>query len=393
MKHSILIVILAIGFTVNAQNKGINFRTDTLLSNLLSHARNENNLIFLDCFTTWCGPCRIMDRNVFSDQEVDNFFNKNFISAKFDMEKGEGLKIKKNYNVNSYPTFLFLDSKGKLIFKAVGYFEANMLIGIGQNALKAHSKKLLDLKEQSLFGIYSFLLANPDSPKKDSLMNGYYSLIPNDNKTSIESWTLFYKYCNNLDSEFFDYFIKHRKQFELKFGSQKVNDKILDLFAPYVNENRKDKSKIKALFDIDSLIVTEIFQRNIESYSIEDCNTDKHNRILWDTLVNVTNRRYIANAPYDLFYGSVYVLENYRLFYDLPALKMAKSWTAKLIQINPSEDTYINLYANILFELEETVEAINYQQKAIKIATELNQATSAEKYQLDLDRYKKSLKE
>ncbi|MCD7963811.1 MAG: thioredoxin family protein [Rikenellaceae bacterium] len=85
-----------------------------------SQAAKEDKLIFVDIYTTWCGPCKTMSEKIFPQKEVGDYFNSNFINVKFDAERGEGIQVAKNYNVTAYPTFLILDKEGKEVGRVVG---------------------------------------------------------------------------------------------------------------------------------------------------------------------------------------------------------------------------------------------------------------------------------
>lgn len=140
MKSFFLLLFLTFGLASLGQKTGINFSSDSSLSIVLKKALSNNKLVFVDCYATWCGPCKEMDSEVYPDVEVGEFFNKNFISVKFDMEKPEGLKIRKKYNIQAYPTLIFLNGKGEQIHYAVGFFESKTFINIGQIALNKHLK-------------------------------------------------------------------------------------------------------------------------------------------------------------------------------------------------------------------------------------------------------------
>ncbi len=116
------------------QKSGIAFQQASW-SQLLAKAKTEKKIIFVDAFATWCGPCKSMSADVFTDEAVGNFFNRNFINAKIDMEAGEGITIASRYNVGAYPTYLFINGDGKLLHKAIGYKEAEAFINTGLNAL------------------------------------------------------------------------------------------------------------------------------------------------------------------------------------------------------------------------------------------------------------------
>lgn len=107
--------------------KGIEFDQLTF-AELLKKAKDEGKLVFIDCYTSWCGPCRAMANSVFPKEEVGNYFNTRFINAKMDMEKGEGKEVAKKYKINAFPTLLFLDSDGNLIERLIGYKSPEALL-------------------------------------------------------------------------------------------------------------------------------------------------------------------------------------------------------------------------------------------------------------------------
>lgn len=118
---------------------GIKFENDTF-QNILDKAKKENKLIFLDAFASWCGPCKLLERNIFPQKEVGEYYNKNFINARFDMEKGEGRDLARKYGVNTYPSLFFLNGNGEIVYKGTGYMNAPDFIGMGKAALDPENK-------------------------------------------------------------------------------------------------------------------------------------------------------------------------------------------------------------------------------------------------------------
>jgi thiol:disulfide interchange protein len=101
---------------------GIDFKKLSL-DQALNLAEEQGKLVFIDAFTTWCGPCKKMARTTFKNEEVGAYFNEHFISIKVDMERGEGPKLEKKYDIRSYPTLLFLETSGKQKKKLVGFHQ------------------------------------------------------------------------------------------------------------------------------------------------------------------------------------------------------------------------------------------------------------------------------
>lgn len=108
-------------------NDGIKF-AEISFQEALTNAAAENKLVFMDCFTTWCGPCKWLDANTFRDKQVGTYFNANFINVKMDMEKGEGIQLREKYDINAFPTLLVLDTKGNVVNKIVGAVDVKEIL-------------------------------------------------------------------------------------------------------------------------------------------------------------------------------------------------------------------------------------------------------------------------
>lgn len=120
MKKLLLIVaVVFAAFTASAQGQGMTFK-DGSLADGLKDAAKEKKMLFVDIYTTWCGPCKFMSANIFPSAEVGKVMNGNFVNMKIDAEKGEGVTVAKDYKVTAYPTMLILDSTGKELSRIVG---------------------------------------------------------------------------------------------------------------------------------------------------------------------------------------------------------------------------------------------------------------------------------
>lgn len=66
--------------------KGVHFEHELSWAAVRAKARAENKYIFMDCFTTWCGPCRYMRTIIFPQEESGNFFNDKFVSVEVQLD-------------------------------------------------------------------------------------------------------------------------------------------------------------------------------------------------------------------------------------------------------------------------------------------------------------------
>lgn len=128
-------MLLLIGISVNAQ-KGIDFR-DVNFKAAKKLAQKENKLIFIDVYASWCGPCKLMKKGTFTDENVGELFNKNFISLAYDGEKDkDGIELASKFKIRNYPSFLFLDKDGNLVQYDYGYYNALQFLQVGNAVLQ-----------------------------------------------------------------------------------------------------------------------------------------------------------------------------------------------------------------------------------------------------------------
>ena len=112
--------------------EGIQF-TEAAWKDILKKAKAEKKVIFLDAYASWCGPCKLLQKNVFTKKAVGDFYNGKFINVKMDMEKGEGPALSQVYPLEVYPTLLFIDGNGRLLKKVLGLQTPEDLIAIGKS--------------------------------------------------------------------------------------------------------------------------------------------------------------------------------------------------------------------------------------------------------------------
>ncbi len=103
-----------------ASGQGVNFQALTP-AQAVAKAKAENKYVFVDVYTDWCGPCKMMTAQVFPMKEMGDYFNPKYISLQLNAEKGEdGPEFAKKFGVKAYPTFIVLDGDGQLVHMFAG---------------------------------------------------------------------------------------------------------------------------------------------------------------------------------------------------------------------------------------------------------------------------------
>lgn len=123
---SLGLLIMISTISVKAQ-KGIEFTRGLTWAQIKEKAKAENRYIFVDTYTTWCLPCKVMEKDIFPQPAVGEFFNKNFINVavQLDVTKRDNDEVKRwyndarhfqtTYNIKSFPTYLFFAPSGELV--------------------------------------------------------------------------------------------------------------------------------------------------------------------------------------------------------------------------------------------------------------------------------------
>ena len=97
-------------------------------------ARNQNKKLLIDVYTDWCGWCKKMDSDVYTDEHIRTIIESNFIAVKLNAESSKDVTVgtdqldEKSFaramGVTGYPTTVFLESGAGPITKIAGYMEA-----------------------------------------------------------------------------------------------------------------------------------------------------------------------------------------------------------------------------------------------------------------------------
>ncbi|WP_233164556.1 thioredoxin family protein [Pedobacter sp. ASV28] len=148
VKNSFLACCLLF-IAVSVRAAEIKFLENPTWSTVLEQAKKENKMIFLDAYATWCGPCKQMDAETYTNQAVADFYNANFINVKYDMEKGEGAMLADRYYVSAYPNLIFINPDGVMLHKGVGFLDADDFLALAKTA-KDPETQFFTLKKKAL---------------------------------------------------------------------------------------------------------------------------------------------------------------------------------------------------------------------------------------------------
>lgn len=313
-----MVIVLTTIFhtSLYAQNRSIEFKHITL-EEAFQISGKTGKIVFVDCYTQWCGPCKAMSINVFTVDSIADFFNTNFINIKLDMETEDGKKYVKPYKVEAYPSFLLLNSKGELLFKFIGGMPASQFMekireGLNpENRVATMDRMYREGKSEGEFYRDYIMLKLSLNERNEGkrIASEYFNKLTHDERIKPENWLLFgrNKYERELSgvgSKNAEYLINYYDDFIKTVGADSVNSKIasyirqtsdyvlrgwyfkdhernpqyfIDLKSKIAKTAIPDKSQYLHIMDMviaasknDTLMVGNILADNIGSFSADN---------------------------------------------------------------------------------------------------------------------------
>ncbi|TRX71838.1 thioredoxin fold domain-containing protein [Carboxylicivirga sp. M1479] len=259
--------------------EGIQF-THATWAEVIAKAKSENKIIFADCYTTWCGPCKMLSKQVFPQKEVGDYFNANFVNVKIDCEKGEGIDLKNKFGVSAFPTMLFIDpSNEKVLHRVVGFRPAEELIKEAKGApaeakraealAVAYNKNKKDLKTVEDYLSY---LVKVSDPKAEEVALHYLKMVPKTDWHKKEYFWLMARYVKDPFSKEAAYFYKNKAKFleANGFQGEYFESGMYYSYAGKLTEvSTKDEFNQKKFDKLIKLMETNEFDRidNVKDYT------------------------------------------------------------------------------------------------------------------------------
>lgn len=419
--------------------QGIVFEQGTI-QEAFAKAKAQNKPVFIDVYTTWCGPCKWMSKEVFTKESVGEAYNPLFVSYKMDAEADENQLFLKQYSITAYPTLLYLRNDGSLIAKLVGAKEDKQFINLATVAIK-------DLKEDK--GISHYEKKYPSHQKDTAFLKEYISkmqklgisfqnifdqylqLLPNNERVSNEIIGMYSSNEDVMTIKSFSY--KNLKQNALLLFPKMqmslyaymvgaigntfdiaVKEKNSKLLEELVDENVFVEKTEYADFQSDEFRIRYFRKtgdaQKMKLYASRFCNQtlmkvsldsvrEKYNKemLLMQKMTNDSSFK-----GFSVFYDSILnvgfkmryekeidkyaePLNNYAWYFfeminDAESLEDAIQWSLKSLEFKPNYDLYLDTYANLLYKTGNKQKAIDIQKRAVAIA-QSNQSSRVQEFE------------
>ncbi|SIN91259.1 thioredoxin family protein [Chitinophaga niabensis] len=252
----ILIILLA--FTSLSAQSQISFKDSSWTwTAMLAEAKKNDQLIFVDAYAVWCGPCKWMTKNVFGVKEVASLYNRNFVNAYIDMEKGEGITLRQKYNVRAYPTYLFINGDGEVVHRVVGSTDTAKFIQHGLDALSpVRNLQYLQRNYAANQKDYNYVLsylkalsAAYETKEAGNIALEYLNAQGPAAWIEKSNWTVLKDFTTDASSAPFLYLVNNAGDFSKRYDAKEVEPKIYQTFLAWPQQYISYPDKGKAVLD------------------------------------------------------------------------------------------------------------------------------------------------
>lgn len=282
----------------------------TTLEQASAKAKAENKLIFLDCFTTWCGPCKMMARDVFTQPKVGDFMNPRFVNIKIDMESAYGAPLAKKLQVTAFPTFIIFNADAQEIARFLGSSPADEFIQtVGEKSKDTGSSDLQKRWEQGDRDpqfLLQYLQTLTAAYKADDANLVAEALLEGKEATFAADSTLRAVFMRNITNPFAKSFVhtaKHPEALTEAIGQMPVNMKIQNVLANFQRQliSEQEDGTVKfdqARFDQFQALLKELKIPSAEHYRLQTLITLAEKQKDLDAYLGYV-REYLANPALD----------------------------------------------------------------------------------------------
>jgi len=351
---------------------------DSDFATILAKAKAEKKIVFLDAYAAWCGPCKLMEKNVFTDKNVADYYNKNFINAHFDMEKGEGPSLASKYGIRSYPTLLFLNGEGEIVGKELGYIKTEEFLELGK---KNNNPSLVNtnLKDEFLKGkldqaaLLNFinLYASKDPILAKQASEKYFAK-KKDKEFSGEEVNALLNFTQSVDDANYKVFVANKEGITKLLPEQNYKQfdsylKLMKLVTSATDEKTKTIDDAKILKEGEGLFPKEELTKSLNLYKLNYYSAHDNFPAYEKTALEYYKNPEEFNAN-ELLAAASTISEKSK---DVKSLQAASRWAEKVVMSSENFDS-TSILATIYDKLGKKEEAKMFAGMAANFAKEEN---------------------
>jgi thioredoxin-related protein len=410
-KSVINFLLAALFLPIQIFAQGISFDQSRSWAEVLKKAKDENKYIFVDCYATWCGPCKQMDKLTYPEKKVGDFMNPRLISIKIQLDstakdddfvkgwRNDVRNLGMTYQIQSLPTFLFFSPDGALVHKGIGLLWEDQFIALAKAAIdpeKQYYPALTAFKQGTLSFPKMPVLASTARDLGEvtiarSVSDRYIQHLLDQTGDSLyqkRNMQFIAMFTTSSNRRGFDFFYKNSDKIDILMDKKGYTWDVLDQIIQRENIEAQIYKDGKPL-DL-SPHWQELFQEIKKKYDAGYADrTILWSKILWyfqkkdfkkfceNYIIRVKKYGpFIRQLPYEALPQENLITRNsaawdiFLFSNDKDQIKLALKWSDQVLKNKSGEQEHdraghVDTYANLLYKLGRKQEAIALEEQAV----------------------------
>lgn len=351
----------------------------------------KRNVLFY--FThPYCAPCKIMERTVFNQPDIVKLVEESTIPVKVDCvdEKPFARAIQKQFEINSFPTLLIVDSAGNILDESNGFMDKEELAVFMQESKMGLSVSLLHQKllsgTASLREVARYCKKSKYPPSctqnyncvTDSVLTVVFHRTPDSLKTESAWWNLLDNYVRNPLSPAFQYLLANEKTYVQKYGKRYVDQVIYHTLNRYWSGNMSSKEYKMAGEYVRSIANKHPQAKALTIYygMLDSFRAIQYEKTSWEkqiaTADQLVKRWYHVLSIYEVMGWVNDLCKRYPT--NQKMIQSARNWMDRLVSLDKT-DTYLlhEVLAEVQLIQRQKQSAKESLKKAIEMAKSANE--------------------
>jgi len=360
-------VLLSAFFLFSATQAQTTFNRSQDWEAIKAEAKKNQKLIFIDSYTDWCGWCKEMDKNTFSNQGIGGMMNNYFVNYKLEMEKEDlGKQLALKYAITSYPSFLIFNAKGELVYTIVGYQDPATFMTTLLEVLKPlkHENRpgySLDFIEDVYPDFYLKAMGMKGKKKFPEEKDFNKWMHKNQDLSKEVNFTVFKRFNYLADMKSQQLFWDQRSKLDSLFGYDFIDYLTREMIGKEViaiAKKKEDAAFEKLLVQrLPLLDKEEEMGKSYRMFYYAETNN-------WRKIVELLSATYKEKGIEPLSFWNQQCWDIYEKSDDTLLIAKAVDWMSEVCKVN-DDYNYLDTYAALLFKAGKLEEAKEMAQVAI----------------------------
>lgn len=378
---------------------GVHFVQGLSWKQILQKAKSERKYIFVDCCASWCGPCKKMERDVYSRRDIGDRFNQQFICVKAQLDSSKNDEastrsfyssahyIGSQYDIRLYPTLLFFNSDGNILNREEGAMDVDGLMKLADDLhdpakdyyalLARYDKGERNLTEMSYLARTALTLLH-DSAQSQAIAGNYLHLLQKKDWFLPANIAFMAEFTHRSSDPGFSFFYRNADAIDKIMKDENYAQAIVqntlykELVAPALSKSREENTLPD--WNKVALVIAGKYSQYYANRIVLGAEADwagmRKDWVEHATALVVYVERYgpksDTGGQFEALYFNNLAWDIFQHTTDSAQLNIALHWSLRAVAMDP-ESTSIDTYANILYKLGRRKSALKWEAVAIAL--------------------------